>query len=427
MRVVTNRRATGVSGQEIIMQRFSIIILAALCACSNGTEPGRAPDLLTALPRELTADEQRISTAANDFALRLFRGLNAAQPDSNVFVSPLSVSMSLGMAMNGADGATLDQMRSTLGFGSATLEEINRGYEGLMALESGLDPSTTFTIANSVWIRQSLPVHQTFIDEVRATFDAQVRTSPFDATTITAVNDWVSTETNGRIPRILDEIKDEDVMFLINAIYFKGSWRDRFDPAKTNPGTFHAVGGDQEVPMMRREDGAGQVRYSTAQGATVGELLYGNGAFAMTIVVPPATTNIDSFAASLDAAKWESLLAALPEHARDFAVSLPKFTLEYERELEDDLEALGMVVPFQDGPADFARMTTRDVFISFVKHKTFVLVNEEGTEAAAVTNTGAGLTSMPPCLCVNRPFIFVIRERFSGTILFMGKIVRVPT
>jgi len=409
------------------MHRIALIALTALCACTNANEPGRAPKLLTALPRELTADEQRISTAANAFSLRLFRGLNAAQPDSNVFVSPLSVSMSLGMAMNGATGSTLEQMSAVLGFGAASLDEINRGYAGLMALERGLDPSTTFSIANSAWIRQGFPVKQPFIDEVRATFAAEVAHAPFDATTIRAVNDWVSAQTNGRIPTILEEIDGSDVMFLVNAIYFKGSWRDQFDPSKTSTETFRARGGDQQVPMMRRDDEQGTGRFTFVDNAAVGELPYGNGAFVMTVVMPPQGTDIAAYAASLDAGQWARIIDALPDQLRELNVRLPRFTMEYERELKDDLQALGMTDAFSRSAARFRRMTDEQVFIAFVKHKSFVLVNEEGTEAAAVTNTGIRVVSGPPCLCVDRPFLFAIRERLSGTILFMGKIVRVPT
>jgi serine protease inhibitor len=404
------------------MPRIALIALAALCACSDHG-PDRAPDLLTALPRELTADEIRVSAAANDFALRLFRGLNSAQPSENVFVSPLSVSMSLGMAMNGAEATTLDEMRSTLGFGSATLAEINRGYQGLMGLEAGLDPTTTFSIANSVWIRQGFPVKQPFIDEVRAAFDADVRSSPFDASTVTDVNSWVSSETNGRITEIVEQISPADVMFLINAIYFKGSWREQFDPARTANGPFAALGGEQQVPLMVREEV--QARFAFLNGARIGELLYGNGAFAMTIVIPDG--DVAAFAATLDSTRWAQLLAAMPEQTREVRAVLPRFTMEYERQLKDDLIALGMAVPFAPGQANFSRMTDESVFIAFVKHKTFVLVNEEGTEAAAVTNTGVQVTSGPPCICVTQPFLFVIRERLSGTILFMGKIVRIPS
>ena len=409
------------------MSHRSLLLLSlGLAGCSLFTGPGDGPpDQLAELPRALTDDEVRVSRAANQFAFTLFGRLNAAQPNENVFVSPLSVSFSLGMAMNGADGTTFDQMRHTLGFGAAELQDINDGYKGLLALEGGLDPSTTFQIANSVWYRQSFTFNQSFIDQVRDVFEAEIRGSPFTDATITEVNNWVSAATNGKIPTILQEIRDEDVMFLINAIYFKGSWREQFDKSKTRTQAFRGKAGEQLVPTMVRDDGVGKIRYASTAQATIGELTYGNGAFVMTILMPNESTGIDALIAGLDTTAWSALIGQMNE--TDFGVQLPKFQLEYERQLKEDLIALGMEVPFSDQLADFSRMTPNQVFISFVKHKTFVDVNEEGTEAAAVTNTGVGATSLPPCLCVDRPFVFAIRERFSGTILFMGKIVRIPT
>ncbi|MEK7400967.1 MAG: serpin family protein, partial [Gemmatimonadota bacterium] len=402
------------------MSRLRVLLLSAVASCGLFTDPAPSgpPAQLTGLPRVLTADEVRVSGAANQFALALFKRLNAAQPAENVFVSPLSVSFALGMTMNGANGTTFDEMRSTLGFGADELTAINAGYRGLLSLESGLDASTTFRIANSVWHRQTLPVMPTFVDAMRQTFDADVRASPFDASTLTAVNRWVSQKTAGKIPTILEQISPNDVMFLVNAIYFKGSWRDRFDPKRTTDGSFAAVGGAQQVPMMHRPDGEGRLRFHWTPAATVGELSYGNGAFVMSIVMPQG--DVDAFVATLDTASWRALLA--PMLQADYAVRLPKFKLEYKRELKDDLKALGMQTPFLGGAADFTRMSTagKQLFIAFVQHKTFVDVNEEGTEAAAVTNVGMGIVSAPPCLCVDRPFIFAIRERFSGTILFMG-------
>jgi serine protease inhibitor len=306
----------------------------------------------------------------------------------------------------------------------AELQQINDGYRGLLGLESGLDPSTTFDIANSVWYRQNFVFHQAFITRVQQVFDAQVSPGAFDESTKNAVNSWVSQQTNGKIPTILDAIAAENVMFLINAIYFKGSWREQFDPAKTTPQPFQAVGGTQTVSMMVRPEKTGKIRFGYTAQATIGELSYGNGAFVMTVLLPNDPAGIASLAASLDTASFSALVASMQE--RDFRVELPKFSLAYERTLNDDLKALGMVDPFSEMNADFSGMSPSQLFISFVKHKTFVEVNEEGTEAAAVTNTGVNVTSLPPCLCVNRPFIFVIRERFSGTILFIGRMLRIP-
>jgi len=406
--------------------RFAIAasVTLLLAGCNFFTTPKDGPSVqLTALPRALTADEVRVSSAANQFSFTLFQRLNAAEPEKNVFVSPLSVSFSLGMAMNGASTTTLDQMRETLGFGADELATINQGYRGLIDLEAGLDKSTTFQIANSVWYRQSFPFNAAFIDQVREAFDAQVNASPFDATTVTAVNNWVSDRTNGKIPTVLERIEDAHVMFLINAIYFKGSWREQFDPKHTMSMPFNGKDGVQTVATMVRRPKTGKVRMAQSGEATIGELSYGNGAFVMTILMANQGS-INDIAAGLDTARWSALVSSM--HEGEYAVQLPKFRMAYERELNADLKALGMVVPFDETQADFSKMTAEQVFISFVKHKTFVDVNEEGTEAAAVTVTGMEVTSMPPCLCVDRPFVFVIRERFSGTILFMGKIVNVP-
>jgi serine protease inhibitor len=407
------------------MRHITLIAAAALAsACGGSTEPG-PPAQLTGLPRVLSADELRVSRAANQFTFRLFQRLNAAQPSENVFVSPLSVSFSLGMAMNGAAGQTFDEMRAALGFDAAELAEINAGYSGLMGLQAGLDASTTFQIANSIWYRNGFTVHAAFIDQVREAFSADVNASPFDASTITQVNNWVSGKTNGRIPTILESITDANVMFLINAIYFKGSWREAFKPAQTRDASFASISGPQTVKMMTRtDDEEGSIRFSATPTATVGELSYGNGAFVMTVLLPNGTSTLESLAASLDTAAWTALVAPMQE--RRYRVELPRFTITYERQLKDDLIALGMNIPFSENGADFSRMTPQQAFISFVKHKSFVQVDEEGTEAAAVTNTGISVTSLPPCLCVDRPFIFAIRERFSGTILFIGKVVRIP-
>lgn len=409
-----------------LLHRLTPLCLIAAAGACSVTEPG-PPAQLTALPRDLTPDEARVAEASNHFAFTLLRRLVAQQPNENVFVSPLSVSMSLGMALNGASGTTLDQMRATLGFGTEQLAEINAGYRGLMALEAGLDNATTFDIANSVWHRNTIPFHQSYLETVKAAFDAQVNASPFDAATVAQVNDWVSQQTDGRITKILDEIAPEHVMFLINAIYFKGSWRDGFDPAATRDGDFTTIeGARQTVKLMSRRKGEGKIRHAFVDGTTVGELSYGNGAFVMTILVPETQQDANAVTATLDTAAWRGFVAPMQEIEGD--VVLPRFSMEYERELSDDLAALGMPVPFDDSQADFSGMSPlgADMFIAFVKHKTFVRVDEEGTEAAAVTNTGIGITSLPPGLRVTRPFIFAIRERFSGTILFMGRIVRIP-
>ena len=405
------------------------VILALAAACSGATEPdsNEPRPVLDALPRPLTAGEQRVIGAANDFSFALFRRLSTAQQGDNVFTSPLSATMALGMAMNGAAGTTHDEMRTTLGFGATAPEaEIGESYKSLIALLRGLDPSVDFRIANSIWYRTGFPVHQSFLDAGRDWFDARVSAIDFGSpAAVPTINDWVSQATVGKIPTILETIRDDQIMFLINAIYFKGSWRTKFDPARTIDAPFHAIDGDQPAKLMFRD---GTMRYLQTGDFQAVDLPYGNDAYAMTVVLPNEGRSIDAVASSLQSASWTQWMTQFRDAEVD--LHLPRFKLAWERGLIPDLESLGMRAAFVDGGADFTRLSPagRQLFISVVKQKTYVDVNEEGTEAAAVTNVGISLTSMPVRVPfrVDRPFIVVLRERLSGTILFMGKIVRMP-
>lgn len=407
---------------------LAVAAALALSACSGSTEPGNAPERLIELPRPLTVAEENVRGAANEFAFSLFRRLTDAQSGANVFVSPLSVSMALGMTMNGADGATFDEMRSALGFEDASQQAINAGYQGLIGLLRGLDSRVEFKIANSIWYEQSFPFHQSFFDAVRVPFDAEVRGLDFASpAALSTINGWVNTQTNGKIPTILEAIPPDARMYLINAIYFKGSWRQRFDAGRTERAQFTAATGrKQPVSLMRSQHAMGYAETGELQAV---DLAYGADAFAMTVILPKAGTDVETLAASLDAARWSTLVGALRE--REVDLYLPKLTLAYERSLNEDLQALGMRAPFARGGADFTRMSPsgRELFISQVKHKTYVDVHEEGTEAAAVTSVEMSVTSMPvvPTVRVDRPYLFAIRERLSGTILFVGKIVEMPS
>ncbi|HEY3286696.1 MAG TPA: serpin family protein [Gemmatimonadaceae bacterium] len=405
----------------------------AIGACaSSPTEATsqRPPAVITTLPRPLTASEVKVRDASNAFAFALWGRVSSAQHDSNVFLSSLSASFALGMTLNGAAGTTADQMRAALQFGAATLPEINAGYKSLVALLTSLDPSVQMRIANSIWYRQGFPFRQAFFDTTRTYFDAKAQGLDFAnaPASLAAINGWVSEKTSGKIPKVLDTISSQQVMFLINAIYFKGSWRAKFDPAQTITAPFYAAtGGAQVAPLMRRLDTLSYSEGATYQAA---ELPYGNTAFSMVVLLPKTGTDVETLAGSLSPTTWQAVVGSLQSRKVDYA--MPKFTLAYERKLNDDLRALGMVVPFVAGGADFTLMAPapagRELFIDFVKQNSFVDVNEEGTEAAAVTTVGVGVTSMPsyPVMRVDRPFLFVLRERLTGTVLFMGKIVRMP-
>ena len=405
---------------------FFILAATATVACSR--EPGLGP--ITQLPRDLTAGERQLVAANNRFAFAFFGALARQQPaDDNVFVSPVSVAMALGMTVNGAGGATRDAMLAALQLGGLPMAEVNAGYRGVIDLLRGLDPRVALTLANSIWYRNGVQPGQGFLDDTRTYFDADVRALDFSSPTAAqTINDWVNAQTNGKIPRIVDSpIPDSVIMYLINAIYFKGTWAQQFDPALTRTAPFNLRGGGSvAVPTMVHGDKApARVHVGAPGDVTVVDLPYGGGAWAMTIVLPPSASGIDSLASGLTQARWDGWMASL-DSAGVF-VTMPKFTLRWELELKDVLATLGMGNAFCGAvpEPDFSRLyPAGGACITKVKHKTFVDVNEEGTVAAAVTSVEIGVTSAPQELriVVDRPFLVAIRERLSGTILFLGRV-----
>jgi serine protease inhibitor len=393
----------------------SSLVLAA-CGDSSGPDD---PGTITSLPRSLTAPEQQTIEASNRFALSLLDALYTAEPDSNLFMSPLSAHMALGMALNGAADSTFEAMRVTLGFDTSDLGEINSAYATLLDLLIGLDPQVQFRIANSVWLRLGFPFMPSFSDTVRAYFDATVATRDFDdPATVDEINNWVDQATNGKIDRMVEAIDPLDIAFLINAIYFKGSWSAQFDPAGTRDEEFHLLdGGSRTVKMMHR-GGTYLARFTPEYSAV--DLPYGGEAFAMTVIVP-------AHESILTPAAWDDLLDGFSEVK--VHVAMPRLRLEWERELNPALAALGMGIAFFPGLADFSRLSDArdDLYISSVLQKTFVDIDEEGTEAAAATSVKVSATSAPPTIQADRPYLFVIRERLSATILFIGAILDPPS
>lgn len=406
----------------------SVALALVLTSCSVTSSDGGPPALLTQLPRSLSAPENLLIGADNQFGFDLLRKAAQAQPESNILLSPLSASMALGMTLNGAAGTTLDSMRTALRLGTATLAEINAAYRSLIDLLGRLDGNSEFRIANSVWTDAGFPFLTSFLDATRTNFDAEVQSLDLQApASLGTINNWVNAKTNGKIPTILDQINGADVMFLINAVYFKGKWRLPFDPQQTRTAPFYALHETQNVATMNLP--AALHGHASTADAEVIELLYGNGAFAMTIVLPQTGHTLAELVSGLDAARFAAWVAAL--HEDKFGLTLPKFRFEYKRALKDDLSALGMRIAFDGGQADFSQMADLPqgvrLFITSVLQKTFIDVNEEGTEAAAVTAVGVGVTSAPQTIAINRPFLFVLRERLSGTIFFVGQVNRIPS
>lgn len=403
-----------------------ILTLVGILACADSltapdpaTGPGPAPTRITELPRPLTAQEVVLSGASNSFGLNLLAELSAAAPDDNLFFSPLSASMALGMTLNGADGNTYAEMRDVLGFATMSQEQINESYASLLELLAGLDPAVTVEIANSLWLARGKPIASEFVDRVRTYFDAEVDEVLFtDPATVDRINAWVAEKTHGKIEDIVQpgDFDAGTVAALLNAIYFLGDWTGRFDPALTAPGPFRRPDDSEvEADFMFRY---GTFAYRNGDRHRLIELPYGGQAFAMTLILPDEGTTTAELLDDLDAAMWEDWVTDLDSIS--IQLRLPKFELEWESGLIPALKAMGMVDAFS-ALADFSRLTPAGVSITEVRQKAYVKVDEEGTEAAAVTLVVLGRTSAVPArLNFDRPFIFAIRERLSGTLLFMG-------
>lgn len=418
-----DRRRGAPAWEPAPLGRWLAFLLVAGFLAGCGTDPTGPPEPIDELPRELTAAERELAAAGNEFGFGLLGRVEAEEPEDNIFLSPLSASMALGMALVGSDGDTFEAMRTTLGFPGLSRDDIARSYGDLTGLLRGLDPAVEVGIGNSVWIREGFPFLEEYLDVVERHFDGRASELDFsDPEAAETINGWVRERTGDRIEELVTPPIDPNVVaYLINAIYFDGRWTEPFDPEETSEAPFtRPDGGTTPVRMMSRRD---TIAYAETDSFRVVELPYGGEAYSMTLLLPDPDVSVDRLAASLDTAAWRGLLDGLD--GRDVRLSLPRFELEYEKVLNDVLKAMGMEGAFS-GSADFTRMVEGGgIWIDEVKQKSFVRVDEEGTEAAAATSV-AMVESAPPEVRFDRPFLFALRERLSGAILFLGKIVDPP-
>jgi len=402
-----------------------ILLLTGLLSCNgNIVEPD---DIDPDPPRELNESEKGIASSDAMFSYTVFREtVSYDESAENVFISPLSISMALAMVLNGAEGETHNQIKETLGLAGLSDNEINENFLSLMNYLMTLDSSVSVNIANSVWYDENLEVKQTFLDKLQESFNTRGESLNFnDPESVNIINSWVSENTNGRIESIIDEISDEMVMFLINALYFKADWQRQFDPEDTREADFYLEDGSKTSVDMMNQSGDFATYFS--EEVQMIELPYGDSLYTMSVLMPtnldkPIDEFVEESVSPENVSMWRE---GLRSTGRDVMVSLPKFELEYELSYNKILQSMGMELPFSESEADFsgiAEPSAQNLFISDVKHKTFVAVDEEGTEAAAATSVGIGVTSMPPAVEVNRPFVFIIHERTSGVNLFMGKV-----
>ncbi len=402
---------------------LGILAAVLLAGCGDSLT---GPQKKSAGMKPLTRTEQQLATTSQNFGVDLFRQVNATQQGANVFISPLSLSMALGMVVNGAAGQTQADILKAMDLQGMSLQDMNTAFQGLSGALLAADPKVQMELANSIWYRNAFSVEKDFIQTDQKYYDAKVQGLDFNNGKQAAgiINGWVSDKTHGKITKMVSPPIPRDlVMYLMNAIYFKGDWRTQFDKKDTRPGPFTLSDGSKVQPEMMHMTSTLPVFMSDSVQAI--DLAYGDSLFSMTILMPPAGTNIDHFVGNLS---WNKLNTWIGElHATNVQLTMPKFEIKYKIGLIPVLTTMGMGIAFDKRKADFSKINPNGrLYISKVLQKSYISVDEEGTEAAAVTEIAASYATSvrgPQYLVFNidRPFVYLIRERTSGAILFIGK------
>lgn len=377
------------------------------------------------LPRSLSAEEATIVDGAGNFGFGLLHKLLEDNREESHFLSPLSILMAFGMVMNGADGETGAQMKEAFGLDAMSRDEINEAARELIDLLVNFDDNVRFNIANSIWYRDSFEAEQEFLETNSQYFEAVIEAADFnDPETVSRINEWVYDKTEGLIGDIVEgPIDPLTVMYLINAIYFNGEWTIQFDREDTVTKPFYRPDGSSVDAEMMRLDTVRNMEYTSGEDYEAANLYYGDAGYAMTLVLPDEGTNLADWLRNITWEDWKELTENFSSITLN--LEMPKFEMEYEVDgFSDLLQELGIVDAFDDNLSDFSRINPDydDLHINEARHKAFIRVDEEGTEAAAATSVGVGIVSLPQTvdLRFDRPFFYVIREVESGTILFMG-------
>jgi serpin B len=374
----------------------------------------------------LTRTEQELVNNNNDFAFNLFREImNKQTREQSEIISPISITYALGMLNNGAAGDTQKQINKVLGFGEAGADGINDFCKKMLTEAPNLDKLTKVMIANTIYMNQGYQLNTDFVSKAKTFYDAEPETRNFaDGKTLDVINKWGSDHTLGMIPEVLkeDEFDPTSISYLLNAIYFKGAWAEKFDKSNTNDETFKGYNSEKKVPMMHQEH---EFNYTENELCQALCLPYGNNAYRMTILLPKEGKTISDVLKTLTNDTWQNyqwMGNAIVD------VKLPRFESQSDVKLEEIMSTLGMPNAFNPNLAEFPNFCNKPTFISMMKQVAKIKLNEEGTEAAAITVIDMKQTAIPSepqhvSFHATRPFLYVISEQSTGTIFFIGKYV----
>lgn len=375
------------------------------------------------VPIDVTEAQAILIESGNEFAFDVFdRVVQNAQPGQNLMISPLSISFALSMTLNGAAGETRDAMMEALRISGIGMETLNKSYKALTEALLNVDKKVLISIANSVWTEDNFEVKKAFIDILASYYDAESK--PFDIDDPSApglMNKWIEEKTNGLIREMISQLPDNTVMLLINAIYFKGQWKLQFDESLTVDEVFYRTANSRvTVPMMKKKK---EYKVFVGNGFKIAEFPYGQGNYVMDVILPDEKEGFNSTLALINSNDYELWVDQMAE--QEIEVSFPRFKYGFKESLSDILSDMGMGIAFTDN-ADFSNISGQyDLLLTDVAHQTFIETNEEGTEAAAATVVTVGVTSMPPPpleFRMDHPFMFIIRETSTNSILFMGRV-----
>ncbi len=418
--------------KKVTMTLAMMAMMMGLASCgttknADNSKKNQQDDLVASREDGLMDDNYLILSDAqrdiiennNAFALNLFSQMKGF--DSKV-VSPMSVSYLMGMLANGADGQTRQEIMKAIGCEKVSLRDLNEFYQMLITHANHFDKATTINIADYIALNCHYQLKDGFASTMQNYYKAGVESLDFSkASTLKRINRWCSDHTDGMIPKIIEQVDADAVSYIMNAIYFNGTWTDKFDTRQTKLENFQGYTRDiKKTQMMHRN---GKYQYMDNADFAAVNLPYGNGSYSMTVILPNRGKSIDEVMAGLDAKKVSELRRSMDECVVD--LKLPRFTISQETSLNDIISKLGAPTMFTSG-ADFSNFASGNLSISKMLQKAKIEVSEEGTKASAVTMAMVAMTALRPEprkveFHANRPFIYMITEHSTGAILFMGQ------
>ena len=373
-------------------------------------------------PLELSSKSAEILQKGHSFSLEFLDRVDSSVR-TNYVVSPLSMQFLLGMVLNGANGETADEICTVLGYGRGEKEAVNDYCYSLLSQLPQMDKKTNLGIANALFADKSLPVLSSYKTAVSKYYRPEIANLDFSdrRNSLNTINRWCSDNTGGMIDNMLDDFASNVSLYLFNALYFKGIWSDKFDKSATAGEIFtYESGRKDRIPMMKQNE---EHTYTENEVFQAVSLAYGNSAFSMTVLLPKqgyGTSDVISFLKEIG---WDEFRYSL--HSSEVDLWLPKFEISYKLEAAKLLSEMGMPLAFEGGKADFSALSERPLFLQFVNQHAVIRVDEEGTEAAAITEGGFGEMAPPPIpsatFHADHPFLYLISERGTGAILFAGK------